>query len=107
MNNKRRGTRFERELVNKAKLKGLVSKRAYASNGESLGEVKEVDLLISTWRIQAKKRKKLPSYLRLDEGVDAVVFSEDREDPLVLLPYSDFLDLLVHSNLLWEERDSL
>lgn len=100
-NNKRRGSVYERKLVNIAKKMGLNmnTKRAYASNGESLGEVKEVDLLVEGWRIQAKKRAKLPAYLKIDKGVDAVVFSMDRGEDLCLITYLRFLELLQISKI--------
>ena len=44
-----KGNKFERDVVNKAKEFGLDSKRAYASNGESLGMHAEVDLLIKDY----------------------------------------------------------
>jgi len=91
---KTKGNGFERELVNQAKEKGLESKRAYASNGESLGMDKEVDLLINDWRIQAKRRKKGASYLKIPTGCDAVVFRFDNGKSQVLLDFNDFLDYI-------------
>jgi Holliday junction resolvase len=91
---KNKGNCFERELVNQAIESGLSSKRAYASNGESLGHHAEVDLLVAGQRIQAKRRKALPAYLCPTDNVDAVVFRADRCDTLVLLNWFDYLDLL-------------
>ena len=56
---KRKGSNFERELVNEAKERGLNAERAYASNGRALGEAEEVDLMVNGCRIQAKRRKAL------------------------------------------------
>mgnify|MGYP001361927961 CR=1 FL=1 len=56
-----KGNKFERDIVNKAKELGLESKRAYASNGESLGMHAEVDLIIEHFKIQAKIRKSMKS----------------------------------------------
>ena len=91
---KRKGNDFERSLVHQAEAKGLVAKRAYASDGQSLGEVSEVDVKVSGMRIQAKIRKKLPSYLKIDDGVDAVAFRCDRGEPLVLITYETLLTFL-------------
>jgi Holliday junction resolvase len=99
---KRKANRHERELVKIAEAKGLESERAYASNGESLGEVKECDVLVEgrdsdvvdALRIQAKRRKTIASYLEPPEGTDCVVVREDRADNLVVLRFKDFLDLL-------------
>jgi Holliday junction resolvase len=87
-----KGNNYERELVAQARDKGLESERAYASNGRSLGESEEVDLIISGCRVQAKRRKALPAYLALNEGVDAVAFRQDKGSTLILLRLDDFLD---------------
>lgn len=99
---KRKANRHERELVKIAEAKDLEAERAYASNGESLGEVKACDVLVrgrdadvmDALRIQAKRRKSIASYLEPPEGTDAVVVREDRAENLIVLPFKDFLDLL-------------
>ena len=91
---KTKGNNFERELVNKAKEKGLIAERAYASNGKALGEAETVDLTINGLRVQAKRRKKIADYLQLEPEFDAVIFRQDRGDTLVLLRYDDLLDKL-------------
>ena len=99
---KRKANRHEREVVKIAEAKGLEAERAYASNGESLGEVKACDVLMrgrgdnamDALRVQAKRRASIASYLEPPEGTDAVVVREDRADNLVVMPFEDFLDLL-------------
>ena len=91
---KRKGNGYERELVNQARESGLVAERAYASNGRSLGHSEEVDLLVDGKRIQAKRRKTLPAYLRPTDGVDAVAFREDGGETLVLVSWWEYLDLI-------------
>ena len=91
---KNKGNTYERELVNQAKAKGLEAVRAYASNGKALGESEEVDLMVEGVRIQAKRRKALPAYLQCAEGVDVVVFRQDRGDSLVLMRWDDFLNTI-------------
>ncbi len=86
-----KGNNYERELVAKAKEVGLDAERAYASNGRSLGESEEVDLIVAGCRIQAKRRKQLPQFLALNEGVDAVSFRQDNDKTYVLLRLDDFL----------------
>lgn len=92
-----RSKRHEREIVNRAEDAGLFAERAYASNGQSLGETEETDVLLQGpgrhVRIQAKRRKNIAQYLTC-ENVDAVVVREDRSENLVVLPLDDFLDLL-------------
>jgi len=91
---KNKGNAFERELVNMATKSGMNAKRAYASNGESLGQSADVDLMIEGVKIQAKRRKAIASYLQIPSGCDAVAFRQDRAETLLLIRYSDFLDLL-------------
>ena len=99
---KRKGNRFEREIVHQAEAVGLEAERAYASNGESLGEVEECDVLVQgrgdkvldALRIQAKRRKSHAQYLHPPDGTDAVVLREDREDALAIVPLEMLLDML-------------
>ena len=90
-----KGNKFERDVVNKAKEFGLDSKRAYASNGESLGMHAEVDLLIKDYKVQAKIRKSIASYLLPNENVDAQVIRQDRGEAYVVLRLEDWLKTLV------------
>ena len=90
-----KGNTFERFVVNKAKELGLDSKRAYASNGESLGMHAEVDLIIKHYKIQAKIRKSIASYLIPNENVDAQVIRQDRGEAYIVLRLEDWLKTLV------------
>ena len=90
-----KGNKFERDVVNKAKEFGLDSKRAYASNGASLGLHAEVDLIIEDYKIQAKIRKSIASYLLPNENVDAQVIRQNRGDAYIVLRLEDWLKTLV------------
>lgn len=98
--NKRRGFAYEAELVKEAEAVGLEAKRAWGSNGESLGEAADVDLVVSGKRIQAKRRKSLAAFLRPSETVDAVVTRIDAEpgkrkpDSLVVMRWAAWLELV-------------
>jgi len=92
---KAKGNRFEREVVNKATESGLTAKRAWGSNGASLGMHEEVDLIIGkdpVIKIQAKCRKSLASFLQPTEHVDAVVCKQDRGETLIILRFDDWLE---------------
>ena len=92
---KAKGNRFEREIVNKAVQSGLTAKRAWGSNGASLGMHEEVDLVIGKEpeiKIQAKCRKSLASFLQPTEHVDAVVCKQDRGETLIILRFEDWLE---------------
>lgn len=98
--NKRRGFGYEGELVKEALAAGLDARRAWGSNGESLGHHAEVDLVVSGQRIQAKRRKALSSFLKPSEHVDAVVTrwdakpGERRPESLAVIPWSVYLELI-------------
>ena len=89
-----KGNTFERELVDMAKDVGLSAKRAYASNGLSLGYTEDVDCLIAGKRIQAKRRKKVAKWLIPSDTVDMVATRPDRGETLVVMRYADLLALL-------------
>ena len=89
-----KGNKFERDVVNKAKELGLDSKRAYASNGESLGMHAEVDIIIESYKIQAKIRKSIASYLLPNENVDAQVIRQDRGEAYIVLRLEDWLEVI-------------
>lgn len=89
-----KGNTFEREIVKHAQASGIAAERAYASNGRALGECEATDCVIGGKRVQAKRRAKLPGYLQVPDGVDAVVFRQDFGEPMALLSYWDWLDLV-------------
>ena len=55
--NKIRGNNLEREIVNSAKEVGLSAKRAYASDGRSLGKSEVVDVLVEEFNPQTQEIK--------------------------------------------------
>lgn len=99
---KRKGNRFEREIVHAAEDAGLEAERAYASNGRSLGESEECDLLIRPFgtimddhlRVQAKRRKKIAQYLTPPDGADLTVIREDYGEPLAVVPLPVLFELM-------------
>jgi len=101
---KDKGTGFEREIVKQFQRHQLEAKRAWGSNGEAMGEHKEVDVLVKydkpnqlgilhqrAIRLQCKRKGKLPAYLGLTEHVDAAVFREDHGQSYILLRLEDFI----------------
>ena len=91
---KAKGNRFEREIVNTVLSSGFNKcKRAWGSNGASLGMHEEVDVLMGeNFKIQAKCRKKLATFLQPTEHVDAVVCKQDRGETLIILRFEDWLE---------------
>ena len=96
---KQKGTRYESELVKQAEAIGLEAKRAWGSNGEAFGLHSEVDCLVDGWKIQAKRRAKLPAYLKPHKEVDVTVFREDHGESRVMLLWLDWLDFLKERRL--------
>jgi len=95
--NKIRGNNLEREIVNTAKDMGLSAKRAYASDGRSLGKSEVVDVMVEDTCIQAKRRKKVAQWLYPSyhgDDVDVVVTRMDRKEALAILPLQRLLELL-------------
>ena len=95
--NKIRGNNLEREIVNSAKEVGLSAKRAYASDGRSLGKSEKVDVMVEEICIQAKRRKKIAQWLYPDfhgDDVDVVCTRMDRKEALIILPLKKWLALI-------------
>ena len=95
--NKIRGNNLEREIVNTAKEAGLSAKRAYASDGRSLGKSEVVDVIVEEYCIQAKRKKKVAQWLYPDfhgEDVDIVATRMDRKEALIVLPLKEWLRLI-------------
>ena len=89
---KEKGNRFDRQIVELCKIWEVKAKRAWGSNGQSLGMHEEVDVLIDDdLRVPAKCRHKLPMSLKPTEEVDWVVFKEDRGDVYIMIRFEDWL----------------
>lgn len=97
---KRKGNRFENLIVSIAEKCGFEAKRAWASDGRSLGMHSEVDVIIypsdgaPPWKIQAKCRKSIADYLKPNENVDWQVVKEDRGKTYAVIELEEFLRLL-------------
>lgn len=101
VNNKRRGKRFEADLVKLLTEWGWVAKRAWGSDGRSLGYSERVDVLAVApianipLRIQCKRVKKLAARYEISDDIDAVVFRGDgTSDPLILIPLATLDELI-------------
>ena len=98
---KRKGNSFERELVNQAKAAGIPAQRAYASNGEALGRSADVDCLIGSYAVQAKRRAKIAEFMLPSGGADIQVIRGDRQPAVAVIPYKLFLKILAGSNTMY------
>ena len=93
MNSKAKGTAYENELVKKLKDNDFKEvKRAWGSDGRSMGEAPDVDILADGIKIQAKRRKSIPKWLNLG-NCDVVMFREDRGITFVCMTLNDYICL--------------
>ena len=98
---KAKGNRFERLIVEMTKdffEEKIKVKRAWGSNGAAMGQHEEVDILIGqNIKLQAKCRKAIGQWMIPNENVDAQVIKGDREEPLIVMKYDDWLEMLGHA----------
>ena len=88
-----KGNTFEREVVRLFESFEIECKRAWGSNGQSLGLHEEVDCLAEgDLRIQAKRRKKIAEWLKPSVYVDAVVVREDRGKSYIIIRLNEFAE---------------
>ena len=90
-----KGNTFEREIVNKCESVGVPAKRAWGSNGQSLGMHEEVDVLVDRFKVQAKRRKRLGKLFKPSEHVDVQMVREDRDETYVIMKLDKWLDLVL------------
>ena len=88
-----KGNAYEREVVELFKSFGIECKRAWGSNGQSLGLHEEVDCLANgNLRIQAKRRKNIAKWLKPSVFVDTVVVREDRGKSFIIIRLDEFVE---------------
>ena len=89
---KLKGNKFERDIVKGVELHDIKAVRAWGSNGASIGQHPEVDLLIDDdIKVQAKVRKALPKWIKPSEHVDVQIIKEDRGKMYVVQELNDWL----------------
>tara|TARA_R100001460_G_scaffold101383_1_gene145356 strand:+ start:232 stop:531 length:300 start_codon:yes stop_codon:yes gene_type:complete len=89
---KAKGNRFEAEIVKAVELHEVKAVRAWGSNGLSIGQHPECDILIDDdIKVQAKVRKALPKWIKPSEHVDIQVIKEDRGKIYVVQELNDWL----------------
>ena len=92
-----KGNKFERDVVKQAELFEIYGKRAWASDGRSLGLDAEVDVVIGNKKyndemhVQCKIRKRLPEYIfPKNDAIDSHVIRENRGEAYIVLRYDDY-----------------
>lgn len=102
-----KGNTFERELVNGAKDFELDAKRSWGSDGRSMGLHEEVDLVVESWSIQAKRRKSVAKWILPNENVDAQCVRGDGGKSFIIMRYDDWLAELSHMKELQKTIETL
>ena len=107
---KAKGSRLERAIVKAFTDAGHDCKRAWGSNGRSIGMPDDVDNVATVngvqLRIQAKARKKVADFMKPPASCNAAIIKEDRGDMLVVMRIQDFIDLLHESRSTQEQSHS-
>jgi len=100
---KAKGNRFEKECVQIAEQLGFSSKRAWGSDGRSLGLSSEVDIVINylldnetsrEMKVQCKVRNKIAQYLLPPDDCDITLVKQDRGEIYATIRYKDLLELI-------------
>ena len=93
-----KGNKFERDCCKLAEAFEIPSKRAWGSDGRSMGLHQEVDIVIGDKKdkdecnCQCKIRKRLPDYIfQKTNVVDCHLIREDRGDAYIVMRYEDYL----------------
>ena len=93
-----KGNKFERDCCKLAETFEIPSKRAWGSDGRSMGLHQEVDIVIGDKKYkdecncQCKIRKRLPDYIFPKTNVvDCHLIREDRGDAYIVMRYEDYL----------------
>ena len=93
-----KGNKFERDCCKLAEVFEIPSKRAWGSDGRSLGLDPEVDIVIGEsdnkdeMFCQCNIRKRLPEYIfPKNDAIDSHVIRENRGEAYIVLRYDDYL----------------
>jgi len=95
---KTKGNTYEREVVKILQDHGFMGvKRAWGSDGRSLGWSEKVDVISrykdKEFKIQCKRRRVIPKWMSLQD-VDLVMTRADRGDSIVVLTLTEFMIII-------------
>ena len=107
-----KGNKFERDCCKLAEAFEIPSKRAWGSDGRSMGLHQEVDIVIGDKKYkdecncQCKIRKRLPDYIFPKTNVvDCHLIREDRGDAYIVMRYEDYLAEMRRSRVLKKQLE--
>ena len=85
---KAKGNGYERELVDYFKQRGYETKRAWGSDGRSMGMEEDVDGYFIKdnvmWKFQAKRRKSIPKWINPGNS-DMTIMRGDRGESFIVM----------------------
>ena len=91
---KAKGNGYEREIVEILHKHGFNAVRAWGSNGKSLGESETTDIKADFGNIQAKRRARIPEWVKPPTDCVFTVTREDRGDNYAIVRLDWLLELL-------------
>jgi|TARA_Y100000310_G_scaffold80521_1_gene77173 Holliday junction resolvase len=91
---KQKGSRFERLCVKIAKSFGIKSLRAWGSDGRSLGEHSEVDIMVGEFKAQCKTRERIAKWIKPSKYVDIQIVKENYGEVYVIQKYENWLKII-------------
>ena len=103
-----KGNTNERNIVNFFKGIGLLCRRAWGSDGRSLGLTEGVDgTLNDEYKWQAKCKAKISPFYIPNEEVDFQIFKGDRTGTYATMTIAKLGEMIVRMNELYQHNESL
>ena len=103
-----KGNKFERDIVNFFEAVGLSCRRAWGSDGRSMGLTEGVDgTLNEEYKWQAKCKAQISPFYIPNEEVDFQIFKGNRTKTFATMRVETLADLINRMNDLWSDNESL
>ena len=103
-----KGNNFERWIVNFFEAVGLSCRRAWGSDGRSMGLTEGVDgTLNEEYKWQAKCKAQISPFYIPNEEVDFQIFKGNRTKTYATMRVETLADLINRMNDLWSDNESL
>jgi len=103
-----KGNTFERRIVNFFEAVGLSCRRAWGSDGRSMGLTEGVDgTLNDEYKWQAKCKAQISPFYIPNEEVDFQIFKGNRTDTYATMTAQTLADMIVRLNELYQHNESL
>jgi len=103
-----KGNTFERRIVNFFEAVGLSCRRAWGSDGRSMGLTEGVDgTLNDEYKWQAKCKAQISPFYIPNEEVDFQIFKGNRTGTYATMTAQTLADMIARMNELYLEKESL